>query len=182
LPPAPTKHPPPDDDEDNTMGTGKLQGVKLPTFKGRDGENILSWIAKIQLLLDAAEVPEQNRVANVAPLLVGDADTWFYWYCSTHPLAIPTWDEFKEALKDKYERSSIRDDMLRQKLRSVKFNGLRQMEEYCAKFKSTEIQLNEMAFKDRLQYFTTNLPANLDLYLRDLKLTTMEDVYQAARE
>src|SRR5579871_3403415 len=55
--------------------SGRLPGQRLPCFFGRDDENVLSWLQKIDLALEAARVHEKSKLANVAPLIRGDADS-----------------------------------------------------------------------------------------------------------
>jgi hypothetical protein len=101
---------------------------------------------------------------------------------SKDPLRLSTWEEFREELIAKFERGSVREDPLRQKLRSIRFTGIRNMEDFCTKFPSLEMQLLNMAFPDRLYIFTEYLPRELHMHIRDSKVATMEDVYSSAKE
>jgi hypothetical protein len=88
-------------------GSGRLPGQRLPCFFGRDDENVLSWLQKIDLALEAARVHEKSKLANVAPLIRGDADSWFYWFMQQYPNGTPTYAQFKVAIIQKYERSDV---------------------------------------------------------------------------
>jgi hypothetical protein len=68
---------------------------------------------------------------------------------------------------NKYEPSEVRDDHLQAKLQSLKLGpqGLRNINEYVIRFRSLELQIHEMTFKDRLYIITKSLPAELALYL-----------------
>ena len=119
-------------------GSGRLPGQRLPSFFGRDDENVLSWLQKIGMALEAARVPENSKLANVAPLLRGDADSWFYSFTQKRPpgASAPTYVEFKKAIIKKYESSEVRDDHLRSSLQTITLGsqGLRGINDYVFRF------------------------------------------------
>ena len=164
-------------------GTGCLPGQRLPSFFGRDDENVLSWLQKIDMALEAARFPENSKPANMAPLIRGDAHSWLYPFMRGYPAdRHPTYTEFKDALIRKYESSEVHDDHLRSKLQTIKLGpqGLRGVNDYVFRFRSIEIQIHEMAFKDQLHFFMKSLPNDLALYLRDQKHMDMENIYESA--
>jgi len=118
-------------------GSGCLPGTRLPYFYGRDNDNVLSWLQKIGMALQAARVPERAKLTNVAPLFRGDADSWFYSFMKGYPPGgpAPTYDEFKAAIIQKYESSEIRDNRLRAKLQSIQLAfGLSSIDVYITQF------------------------------------------------
>jgi hypothetical protein len=134
-------------------GTGRLPGQKLPCFWGKDGENVLSWLQKIDLALKAALVAPEDKLANVAPLIRDDADSWFYSFMARYQdKPPPTYKDFRDAIIAKYENSEIRDDHLRARLQSIKLGplGLCGIDDFVSNFRTIELQAHEMAFKDRL--------------------------------
>ena len=58
-----------------SSGTGRIPGQKLSVFRGRDDENVLSWLQKVDLALRVANVAIQNQLANVVSFIKGDADS-----------------------------------------------------------------------------------------------------------
>ena len=167
-----------------SSGTGRIPGQKLSVFRGRDDENVLSWLQKVDLALRVANVAIQDQLANVVPFIKGDADSWLYGFISKYPPPGPTYEQFKTALIQKYEHSEIRDDHLRARLQNLRLGpfGLRNINDFVSKFRTIELQVHEMAFKDRLHFFTKSLPSDLALYLRDQKFKDMESVYESARQ
>src|SRR5947207_2428037 len=167
-------------------GTGRLPGTRLPHFCGRDNENVLSWLQKIDMALTAARVPESGKLANVVPLIRGDADSWLYWFLTKCPHAgpQPTYDEFKLAIIRKYESSDVRNEHLRARIQSVQLgpSGLSNIPDFITRFRSVELQIHDMAFKDRFHYFTRPLPNDLSLYLKDQRFGDMETGYEASRQ
>jgi len=135
------------------------------------------------MALQAARVPEHAKLANVALLFRGDADSWFYSFMKPYPPdGPPTYDEFRVAIIQKYESSEIRDNHLRAKLQSIQLaSGLGSIDDYITRFRSIELQVHEMVFKDRFHYFTKPLPNDLALYLQDRELTDMETTYESTR-
>jgi Zinc knuckle len=95
-----------------------------------------------------------------------------------------SWDEFKTAMIERYNKTAIRNDLLRQQLEKVRFEGPSKIVEYCTAFCTIEQQLFHMDFDDKLPHFVKPLPigANLHIKLMDLRLRDMDILYQAARQ
>jgi hypothetical protein len=87
-------------------------------------------------------VKEHQKVGVVCNSLEGEADH-FYWYLEQHARKEEgyelTWSAFQQAFIDKFERTNSRRDLLRQQLKSVKFNGISHMAEYIEHFRKVEI-------------------------------------------
>ena len=138
------------------------------------------------MALEAARVLEKAKLVNVVLLVKDDADSWLYSFLKLYPPGgpPPTYTDFKMAIIRKYESSEVCDDHLRSKFQFLKFglNGLHNLNEYVSRFRSLELQIHKMAFKDRFHFFAKSLPSELALYLRDQKFDNMEDIYKAARQ
>jgi len=169
----------------DTSRAGRIPGIKPQKFYGRDGENILAWLHKMDAVFTANGVPEEMKVANACTLLRDDADSYYYYLVVKNNGIAPSWRDLTRALISKYENTDTRQDALRQKLRDIKYQGHSQMAEFCERFRIIEAQIYEMAFPDRLYLFTSNLPSDLALHLKDQQIQRskdMEVVYQYARE
>src|SRR5436305_1174914 len=70
------------------------------------------------------------------------------------------WDTFKSEMRERYERSTIRSDLLCQKLENVRYEGPSQMIEYCTAFHAIEQQIFNMNFDNKLRTFLRPLPTN----------------------
>jgi hypothetical protein len=94
------------------------------------------------------------------------------------------WEEFREAMLDRYDKTAIRTDVLRQQLEKVRFEGPPKMIEYCTVFRTIEQQLLNMDFDDKLRSFLKPLTTGASLHIRNKNLEgkDMDIVYQAARE
>jgi hypothetical protein len=127
---------------------------------------------------------EDLKVPAASSLVEGDAGNFYYYLLVSNSGITPTWKQFRHALLQKYENATARQDLLRAKLRKIRFGGTSQMIEYCEEFRAIESQVYDMAFPDRLYWFTKRLPKEAELYIRDIDLrsTDMEVVYQAARQ
>jgi len=159
---------------------GRWSAKPPPPFKGKDGENVLSWLLKIENAMNHSWVPEESKVVFCSALLSEHADNWYYMYHSKHPAA--TYAEFRAAFIERFERTEEREDILRDQLRSIRFGGIHKMGDYISRFQKVENQLFNMAYKDRLDHFKSPFPTELRLHLQRLKFKEMDGAYQAARE
>ena len=87
-------------------------------------------------------------------------------------------------MHQRYEKPTIRSDILRQRLKQIKFEGPSQMIEYCTAFRTIEQQLQDMHFEDKLRNFMRALPINDQIHIKlmDLGAKDMDTVYQAAHQ
>ena len=80
----------------------------------------------------------------------------------------------------------MRVNLLRDKLESLRYRGAHHMPEFCEKFRDIEMQIHDMAFPDRLNYFLKKLhPLEAAMHIQNqdsLKSEDMEVVYQLARQ
>jgi Ty3 transposon capsid-like protein/Zinc knuckle len=158
-----------------------LTGVKLPRFYGKYTEDVNSWISIIEDQFFLHSTKEKYKVANVSPLLQDDALTWYSWLKGQYRRPI-TWPEFKRELRTKYAESTVRTSALREKLKTVPYNGPNSVEKYVSKFRSLEQQISakEMAFGDRLHYFISPFETEFRRAIKREHPKTMELAYDAA--
>src|ERR1700694_581776 len=163
---------------------GRVGGIKPPKFHGKDSENVLSWLHKVENWFLMNGIAEDFKVPAASSLVAGDADNFYYYLVVSNDGTSPNWKQFRHAFIQKYENATARQDLLRQKLRTVKYGGHSHMPEYCEDYRTIEAQIYDMAFSDRLYWFSTHLPNEAALYLQDIDLRSkdMEVVYQAARQ
>ena len=162
----------------------RISGVKPAKFYGKDGENVLSWLHKIEQLFLLHSIPEDMKVANISFLFSGDADSFFHYLVVKNNGMDPTWQELRHALISKYENPLARADILRDKLHAVRYHGTQRMAEYCEKFRSIEIQIYDMAFADRILAFIKYLPPEAARFIKNgnHQSKDMEVAYQLARQ
>jgi Ty3 transposon capsid-like protein len=158
-----------------------LTGVKLPRFYGKYTEDINSWITIIEDQFFLHATKEKYKVANISPLLQDDALIWYTWLKAQYRRPI-TWNEFKQELRTKYADSTVRTSALREKLKTVPYNGPSSVEKYVSKFRSLEQQIatKEMAFGDCFHYFISPFETAFRRAIKQEKPKTMELAYDAA--
>src|ERR1700694_1154215 len=171
-------------DTPRTGTNRRVGGIKPPKFRGKDGENVLSWLHKVENWFLMNGIAEDFKVPAVSSLVAGDADNFYYYLATRNDGTSPNWKEFRPAFIQKYENATARRDLLRQKLRTIKYSGHSHMAEYCEEYRTIEAQIYDMAFTDRLYFFSLHLPNEVALYLQDIDIRSedMEVVYQAARQ
>jgi hypothetical protein len=135
-------------------GGGDVSGIKLRPFRGRDGENVVSWLNQAEQFFEFENIAEDLKVA-VVSFFLKDTARHFHHYCFVRNNNIElTSPEFQDAFRRKFEvPPHIRGRRLREKLRDLPFDGPRHMFDYCEKFRQIESQIYDMAFPDRLDYF-----------------------------
>jgi hypothetical protein len=164
--------------------SARVLGTRPPKFRGKDGENVLSWLHKVEHFFVMHGVEEEMKVPTVSALVYGDADNFYFYLVVRKDGNAPTWKEFRHAYIAKYENATARRDLLRQKLQSIRYRGHSRMNDFCKSFRFIEAQIYDMAFAERFFFFSEPLPEELALYLQDINLRSedMEVVYQAARQ
>jgi hypothetical protein len=81
--------------------------------------------------------------------LRGDAATFAYTERVKNNGRDPIWEQFRLKFIEKYENHQVRGDLLRHKLRALRFYGPHRMTEYCEQYRHIESQIHDMAFLDR---------------------------------
>src|SRR5277367_3136118 len=78
------------------------------------------------------------------------------------------------------------EDLLREQLAEVKYYDSHRMTNYCEEFRKVESQIYDMAFADRLRFFTDNLKSpKVTLHIKNsdsIKSKKMNMIYKLIRE
>src|ERR1700694_856502 len=110
---------------------GQVAGVKLPSFHGKDGENVVAWIHQAERFFRLKNTAEDRKVDLASFSLQDDAQHFFhYCYIKNNEVDL-TWDELKHALRQKYEVPRMRATLLRDKLDALHYRGPHHMPEFC---------------------------------------------------
>src|SRR6202035_3354422 len=122
--------------------------IKPPSFSGADMERIANWIWKMEAFFRTNRVAPSDYFYNAIFCLTGDADNFVYSLILKNGGRNLSWDEFKTAMIERYDKTTIRNDLLRQQLEKVRFEGPSKIVEYCTAFRTIEQQLFDMDFDD----------------------------------
>ena len=156
---------------------------KPQTYSGAPLENFSSWIWKMESFLHSTRTPGDEYFSTAIFYLTGDADSFAYELVRQNNGVAPSWGAFKHSMRERFERSNARSDLLRRQLMRLKYQGVSQMQDYCSEFRTLEQQIFNMSFEDRLCYFERRLPAECQYHIRlmDLSKNNMETVYESAQ-
>ena len=161
-------------------------GVKIPKFYGKDSENVLAWLHIVDHYFLLNRTPDIEKVATVHFSLKGGARNFAHVLVVENKGIDPPWDNFRNAFIRKYENAAMRADLLRDKLKAIRYHGPHQMTEFCEKFREIESQIYDMAFPDRVNSFVDKLyPPEAAMHIKNvdsLRSKEMEVVYQLARQ
>src|ERR1700737_2085722 len=165
---------------------GNVSGVKLPSFHGKDGENVVAWIHQAERFFRLKNTAEDRKVDLSSFSLLDDAQHFFHYCFIKNNEVDLTCEELKHAFRQKYEVPRMRATLLRDKLDALHYRGSHNMPEFCEKFRQIESQIYDMAFPDRLNYFLKKLhPPEAAMHIQNqesLRSEDMEVVYQLARQ
>lgn len=164
---------------------------KVPTFSGKNVENVRIWLQQMDNLFTAALVPEEDpkntHTSLMTPHLLEPAKG-VYWslYYKNECLHLP-WSRFKEEMIKEYDNTDVRGEILRKKIMEcgARYQGHTTLEDYMKDFCELELQLMDMSFHDKFFYFKQPLPETLKTHLSRADVYTqrsMNLVYQLAQE
>ena len=73
--------------------------LRVPTFDGKDGENLLFWVREMDVAINAAMIREEHlKVAFAVSHLGGRAKTWALTRANTLDASFPTWEYLQHEL------------------------------------------------------------------------------------
>ena len=166
--------------------SGRIPGLKVPKFRGKEGENVMAWLYLLDNYFLLANVKDHMKVSTATMGLRKGAKTFGYYLVVMNQGISLSWQDFRAEFIKKYENSEIRGLLLRQKLDAVRYPGPERMAEYCEEFREIEAQIYDMAFLDRVQSFVGKIhppqAATHILNAETLQEGKMEYVYQLARQ
>lgn len=160
--------------------TGKSH-IKPPTLGGTDLERIENWIWKIETYLIANHVPYEHYFFNAMYSLSAEAENFAFSLVEKKGTRTLDWEEFKCVMRERFDKTVIRADLLRQKLEGVVYGGTSKMMEYCTAFRNIEQQVHDMNFNDKLRTFLKPLPPGAKMHIRLLNLAA-KDMAQSTWE
>src|SRR5256886_14571447 len=157
--------------------------IRPPTFAGRELENFSSWVWKIESYLRTIRIPPDDYFGTAMFYLVEEADAFVYDLVHRNNGKNLAWDTFKSEMRERYERPTIRSDLLRQTLENVRYEGPSQMLEYSTAFRAIEQQIFNMNFDDKLRTFLRPLPTICQVHIKlNVPANDMESCYHNARQ
>jgi hypothetical protein len=162
----------------------RLPTIKGWTFFGKDGENIQTWIQSMEAIFDWYKLGPDGRYRTTYAMnkLGGDAQQFFWLLVGQSPNGVfPSWAQLKDRLIEKYDKTPIRADILRDQLHNMEYKGPSHMVEFCESFRSIEIQIRDMALIDKIRCFIAKVPGELYREIKKSIWKEMEEVYQCAR-
>ena len=144
--------------------------VKIPTYRGKPGENVMTWMLQVQNLFLAQGIEDDQQKIHYAA--TGFEDAALHWYLNKAKAAgedqpaFEDWGEFATALRTGFQPPNYQQ-YLRLQLRKLRQIG--SVHEYGAQFRNIMGQIDGMGDLDQVTYFIDGLkPA-----------TKMEISYQA---
>jgi len=155
--------------------------TSMPVFKGTYLEDVRSWMSIVEDQLRLHNVPYAEWAIAASSSLKDEALSWYIELKKTNGDRAPTWTQLTRLLIQKAD-SPYRVDELRARLLSLRYKD--DIPDYIERFRqiSTQIRNEEMTFGDRKAYFLRNLPGEIARRIRQDRPSTLEEVFDAARD
>ena len=154
----------------------KVMNPKQPTFSGKEFENVHEWIDKTDLNLEAASIPELERLVTAAGYLDSIAFQFYKQSITAKPSI--DWNEFRQDLRKRFQIADYQGSLL-DRLESVRYKG--NLTAYITEFNylanQLDISFNE---KTKIHIFKKNLDDNLSGELRYRKPNTLKEAIMIA--
>ena len=157
-------------DSSSSSSSGDLPKISLriPSFKGEAGENVVVWLRQTKNILRAQKVTDESIMIHYAA--TGFEDAALHWFVNkvkdTTGPAFTDWVDFTKALKDAFQPPHYQQ-YLRTQLKHLHQTG--DIQEYTSQFRNVVSQIDNMGPLDQVAYYIDGLkPA-----------TKMEVSYQA---
>jgi len=122
---------------------GNSSGIKLQTFYGNDGEDVIAWLDQAERYFRLKDTPD-NRKVDLVSFSLEDGARSFFHYCFIKNNRVElTWDQFKHAFTRKYDSPLMQNTLLRQKVKAIPCrHPERDMPNYCEKFRVIESHIS----------------------------------------
>src|SRR5579859_6139644 len=108
--------------------------IKPPSFCGTDIENFAAWLYSVELYFFTNKLPASRYFTNGLLLLEGNTHIYMYDLILQNNRNSLTWSEFKEAIREQYDKHELRDAMLKEHLQRMRYHGALRMDEFCTAF------------------------------------------------
>lgn len=134
-----------------------LKNVPLPTFHGRNNENVRDWVTEIDEYFDALGAQPAQRVLGAKLLLRDNARRW----AAKIPEAaegVDVWTNFKNRILTRFESPNAKF-FARSQLYALKQNS--SVTNYIAKFENLRAILDDLADAEAIQCFLNGLKPRL---------------------
>jgi Retrotransposon gag protein/Chromo (CHRromatin Organisation MOdifier) domain/gag-polyprotein putative aspartyl protease/Zinc knuckle len=159
---------------------GPKIAVKIPSFKGAPGENIMVWLLQVHNLFLAQGIEDEpTRIYYAA---TGFEDASLHWYLNRvaaagNAPAFADWTAFATALRTSFQPPN-HQQYLRQQLRTLKQIG--SVQEYGMKFRNLIGQTTGMGDLDQVAYFIEGLKPATKMEVSYQAPDNLEDAWKLA--
>ncbi|XP_070036260.1 uncharacterized protein [Nicotiana tomentosiformis] len=141
-----------------------------------NGEDLKSWLFKIEQFFSTEKVPAEERVEVVAMQLKGEAIQWHLAFMRYRQyLQSATWTEYVVALVEKF---GVDFDDPMEEIKKIRQTGT--VKEYQAVFERNLTGVN-LSQENTISYFFGGLKHELNIAVKLINPTTLSQVYKTAR-
>ena len=125
--------------------------LKIPTFRGEPGENVVVWLRQTKNVLRAQKVTDDATAIYYSATGFEEAALhWFVHKTKDTTNAFTSWDDFTKQLKDAFQPPHYQQ-YLRIQLKALRQFGTAQ--EYNSQFRNIESQIDNMGSLDQVAYY-----------------------------
>ena len=137
----------------------KRSDIPWPTFSGEPGENVRTWLRKMEFAFEAHKTAGEDKVVHAALCLKDKASEWFMQLARIHDgKPFNDWAGLAREALERFEPEDLQYQ-LRGRLREIKQDTT--LDEYISRFHNLLSQVDNMAEVDKVAFFTDGLKTNL---------------------
>ena len=157
--------------------------TKLPSFKGKRGEDVRQWLFQIENICRLHGHPihgDNHQLASIAGSAMEDpASGWYLNWATSVPIEMQKWENFRLSACRQFEPTNYQAN-LRKQLQLLKQVG--DIEDYNGEFSKLVFRVEEMSQVDQISYYVSGLKRQSCEYVQLEDPLTLLEAMDLARK
>ncbi|MFM7683209.1 MAG: reverse transcriptase domain-containing protein, partial [Bacteroidota bacterium] len=169
-------------DKEFNSNSNKIKvNLKVPEFHGNEEENVTNWLYNIESIFSVSSINnDYEKLAYAKTYLRRIALTNFKAFEMSKNFKV-TWLDFKNHMFNKY-RPLHHEETIRTKLRDMKMDKSESIRSYVNKFQQCIFEIDNMAEKDKIFYFTSGLQDRTKAHVQIQSPKTLDEAIELAEK
>lgn len=163
-----------------SSASASSKSIRRPEpFEGRfgQGEKLEEWLYKMDLYLQATQVPDQLRVITTVSFLQGNAMTWWRAMIGSRDPTTITWQDFTTHIRKEFVPTNAVKSA-REKLKRLAQHS--SVAAYVRDFRNLALQIPDMSDAEKLDRFVTGLKPQVRRDVDQFDPSTFDDAVARA--
>ena len=155
--------------------------LKIPEFHGNEEDNVTNWLYNIESIFSVSIIREDHEKLTYAKTYrrkIAIKNYKAFEICKRFNV---TWQDFKDHMSNKY-RPLHHEETIRLKLREMKMDKSESIRSYVNKFQQCIFEIDNMAEKDKIFYFTSGLQDRTKAHVQIQSPKTLDEAIEIAEK